>query len=117
MFGIILVFLPTGGLLELPKAFLDPRRPIKPTPEHMEEGLIPYIPELPIPAEGIINYNKTLTAIRGIQTSATGLESTCLVFAYGLGMTALNTIYSILDSNVLLVFRPVLHSSHAFENV
>ena len=52
----------------------------------MEEGLIPYIPELPIPAEGIINYNKTLTAIRGIQTSATGLESTCLVFAYGLGM-------------------------------
>lgn len=82
----ILIFLPSGGLLELPKAFLDPRRPIRPTPEHMEEGLIPYIPELPIPAEGIINYNKTLTAIRGIQTSGTGLESTCLVFAYGLDL-------------------------------
>jgi len=51
----------------------------------MEEGLIPYIPELPIPAEGIINYNQSLTSIRGIQTAATGLESTCLVFAYGLG--------------------------------
>ncbi|CAG2112877.1 unnamed protein product [Medioppia subpectinata] len=82
----ITIFLPSGGLLELPKAFLDPRRPLKPTPEHMEEGLIPYIPEIPIPAEGIINYNKTLTAIRGIQTSATGLESTCLVFAYGLDL-------------------------------
>ncbi|XP_054159039.1 ER membrane protein complex subunit 1-like [Oppia nitens] len=82
----ILIFLPSGGLLELPKAFIDPRRPLKPTPEHMEEGLIPYIPELPIPAEGIINYNKTLTAIRGIQTSPTGLESTCLVFAYGLDL-------------------------------
>jgi hypothetical protein len=78
--------MPSGGILELPKAFLDPRRPINPTPEHMEEGLIPYIPELPIPAEGIINYNQSLSSIRGIKTAATGLESTCLVFAYGLGI-------------------------------
>jgi len=83
----IAVSLPTGGLLELPKAFLDPRRPIKPTPEHQEEGLIPYVPELPIPSEALINYNKTIFGVKGIQTSPTSLESTSLVFAYGLGMS------------------------------
>ena len=81
----ILISLPTGGLLELPRAFLDPRRPIKPTQEHAEEGLIPYVPELPIPSEALINYNKTIFGVRGIQTGPTSLESTSLVFAYGLG--------------------------------
>lgn len=82
----LLISLPSGGLLELPKAFLDPRRPVNPTPEHREEGLIPYIPELPIPSEGIINYNKSLVQVRNILTAPSNLESTCLVFAYGLGM-------------------------------
>ena len=84
-----LVALSFGGILELPRAFLDPRRPLNPTLEEREEGLIPYIPELPIPSEGIINYNQTLTAISGIQTATTNLESTCLLFAYGLGILLL----------------------------
>ncbi|RWS21769.1 hypothetical protein B4U80_04341 [Leptotrombidium deliense] len=80
----LLIALPSGGILELPKAFVDPRRPIHPTPEHREEGLIPYVPELPIPSEGIINYNKSLVNVRDIVTAPSSLESTCLVFAYGL---------------------------------
>ncbi|KAJ6219092.1 hypothetical protein RDWZM_004904 [Blomia tropicalis] len=80
----ILISLPTGGLLELPRAFLDPRRPIKPSPESQEEGLIPYTPELPIPSEAMINYNQTIFGVKGITTSPTSLESTSLVFAYGL---------------------------------
>lgn len=71
--------------MDLPRAFLDPRRPIKPTQEHAEEGLIPYVPELPIPSEAMINYNQTIMAVKGIETSPTALESTSLVFAYGLG--------------------------------
>ena len=51
-----------------------------------EEGTLPYIPELPVHTEGIINYNKTLHHIRGIHTSPAGLESTSLVLSYGLGM-------------------------------
>ncbi|KAK2174177.1 hypothetical protein NP493_820g01017 [Ridgeia piscesae] len=86
-----LVFMPsfalqTGGILELPKALLDPRRPIVPTPEHREEGIMPYMPELPKPYEAIINYNQSVYKIQGIHTAPAGLESTCLVLCYGLDL-------------------------------
>lgn len=80
----VIAALPSGSLLEIPKIFLDPRRPINMLPEHREEGLIPYMPELPIPSESIINYDQTLMAVRKIVTSPAMLESTSLVFAYGL---------------------------------
>lgn len=82
----LIVALPNGGLLEMPKLFLDPRRPINMMMEHREEGLIPYMPELPIPSESIINYDQSLMKVRGITTSPAQLESTCLVFAYGLDL-------------------------------
>ncbi|XP_062611133.1 ER membrane protein complex subunit 1-like isoform X1 [Saccostrea cucullata] len=75
-----------GGLLALPKALLDPRRPLLPTQETMEEGTIPYIPELPVNAEAIINYNQSLYNVQGIHTSPAGLESTSLVLSYGLDL-------------------------------
>ncbi|XP_038062197.1 ER membrane protein complex subunit 1-like [Patiria miniata] len=80
----LLLALQSGGILALPKRFLDPRRPLAPTTEEKEEGLIPYLPELPIPHQSIINYNKTVLGIEGLLTSAAGLESTCLLLAYGL---------------------------------
>lgn len=79
----ILVALNNGGILEIPWIFLDPRRPVG---DIREEGVIPYIPELPVPAEAIINYNQTLSRVRSIYTAPSGLESTCLVFAYGLDL-------------------------------
>ena len=82
----LIIGIPSGGLLELPKAFLDPRRPQVLTPDHREEGLIPYIPELPIPSEGFINYNKSLMRVQRIEAAASGLESTCLIFASGLDL-------------------------------
>lgn len=75
--------------MELPRAFLDPRRPIHPTQEHAEEGLIPYVPELPIPSETIINYNQSVFSIRGIVSSPATLESTSLICAYGIGLSNL----------------------------
>nr|XP_018911918.1 PREDICTED: ER membrane protein complex subunit 1 isoform X1 [Bemisia tabaci] len=80
----VLVALSSGGILEIPWPFLDPRRPPVATPEMREEGVIPYIPELPIPSEAIINYNQTSFRLRGIHTIPSGLESTSLVLAYGL---------------------------------
>lgn len=79
---IFLVATTTGHLLEVPWAFLDPRRPLG---EPKEEGAIPYIPELPMPSESMINYNKSLMRVDGIYTTPSSLESTCLVFVYGLG--------------------------------
>ncbi|XP_050039237.1 ER membrane protein complex subunit 1 [Dermacentor andersoni] len=80
----VLLALPSGAILELPKALLDPRRPITPTALHREEGLVPYMPELPINAEHIVNYNQSVARVAGFATAASGLESTCLVVAYGL---------------------------------
>ena len=50
-----------------------------------EEGLVPYIPELPRMFEATINYNRSVYNVRKIHTAPAGLESTCLVLAYGLG--------------------------------
>ncbi|XP_067005032.2 ER membrane protein complex subunit 1 isoform X2 [Anabrus simplex] len=82
----ILVALTNGGILELPWMFVDPRRPITVTPEMREEGVIPYMPELPVSSESIINYNQTVQRVRGIHTAPSGLESTCLVLVYGLDL-------------------------------
>ena len=50
-----------------------------------EEGLVPYMPELPRPYDRIINYNQSVFNVRAIHTAPAGLESTSLVFCYGLG--------------------------------
>uniref|UniRef100_A0A8C0HTX1 ER membrane protein complex subunit 1 n=1 Tax=Balaenoptera musculus TaxID=9771 RepID=A0A8C0HTX1_BALMU len=68
----LLIGLPSGAILSLPKALLDPRRPEIPTEQSREENLIPYSPDVQIHAE------------RYLYTAPSGLESTCLVVAYGL---------------------------------
>ncbi|KAM3618234.1 uncharacterized protein V6R79_017759 [Siganus canaliculatus] len=80
----LLIGLPSGGILSLPKMFLDPRRPEIASEQSREENLIPYAPELLIRTEWFINYNQTVSRVRGIYTAPSGLESTCLVVAYGL---------------------------------
>ncbi|XP_015111319.1 ER membrane protein complex subunit 1 isoform X2 [Diachasma alloeum] len=80
----ILVALANGGILELPWMMLDPRRPTN--PELREEGVIPYMPEIPIHMDAIINYNQSVFRVSGIYTSPSGLESTCLIFAHGLDL-------------------------------
>lgn len=45
---------------------------------------MPYIPELPVATENILNYNQSVFRISGIKTCSSGLESTSLVLAYGL---------------------------------
>ncbi|CAI9605534.1 unnamed protein product, partial [Staurois parvus] len=78
------VGLPSGAIFSLPKALLDPRRPEIPTEYTREENLIPYTPDIQIHAERFINYNQTVSRMKGVYTAPSGLESTCLVVAYGL---------------------------------
>ncbi|XP_029663445.1 ER membrane protein complex subunit 1 isoform X2 [Formica exsecta] len=80
----IIVALANGGVLELPWMMVDPRRPTN--PEMREEGVIPYMPEIPIHMDAIINYNQSVSRVTGIHTSPSGLESTCLVFVHGLDL-------------------------------
>ncbi|CAH1784560.1 unnamed protein product [Owenia fusiformis] len=80
----IMIALKAGGIVEVQRQFLDARRPVIPKPEHREEGIIPYIPEIPLSFEQFINYNQSVFNIRGIHTSPSGLESTSLMIAYGL---------------------------------
>lgn len=57
---------------------------MQPVSEHLlsvlsEENLIPYAPELIVRTEWFINYNQSVSRVRGIHTAPSGLESTCLV--------------------------------------
>ncbi|XP_004529245.1 ER membrane protein complex subunit 1 isoform X1 [Ceratitis capitata] len=82
----VLIGTASGAIIEMPWALLDPRRPISSNTQGREEGAIPYIPELPLPTENIINYNQTIVRLSNIFTAPSGLESTCLVLATGLDM-------------------------------
>lgn len=94
----VAVGLSSGGIVEMPWHLLDPRRPVLGNNQPREEGTIPYMPELPLSSESIINYNKSISRPQGIYSAPSGLESTCLVVAYGLGESTdedwvLNSMY------------------------
>jgi len=83
----ILMSTSTGAIFDIPRQLLDPRRPNVNTPmDQREPGLPPYIPELVLAPEAILNYNQTVLSVRGIATAATGLESTSVVFVHGLDL-------------------------------
>ncbi|RRT80988.1 hypothetical protein B296_00022880 [Ensete ventricosum] len=63
-------------VLALDKRFLDPRRSVNPTQSEKEEGIIPLTDSLPIVPQGL----------RGIVTTPAKLESTSLVFSYGVDL-------------------------------
>ena len=55
-----------GWIQELPRAFVDPRRPVVgggPARVPGEGGVRPSVPELPIPPDAIINYNQTVRSL------------------------------------------------------
>lgn len=86
----ILLALPSGGIMELPRIVLQPRLSQQHYTQQIqdEDGVIhalPYVPELPMPADMIINYNQSIRRVEGIKTWPTRLESTCLVLVYGNG--------------------------------
>lgn len=81
---MISVGLSSGAIVEMPWHLLDPRRPTLNSNQPREEGTVPYMPELPLSSESIINYNQSVGRIKDIYTAPSGLESTCLVIAHGL---------------------------------
>ncbi|KAJ8927927.1 hypothetical protein NQ314_019557 [Rhamnusium bicolor] len=78
----LLISLSNGGVIEIPWLLLQPR--FNDVPCGPEESCIPYMPEVPLPNEAVINYNQTLGRISGIEVAPARLESTSHVLVHGL---------------------------------
>lgn len=75
------------AIISIPRYILDPRRPTDrdPTPqEASEEGLFRYSPILDLDAKFFLSHAREVMGIRKIISAPTLLESTSLVFAFGL---------------------------------
>ncbi|EMD34983.1 hypothetical protein CERSUDRAFT_116509 [Gelatoporia subvermispora B] len=71
----------------LPRRLLDPRRPHhKPTTEESEEWLMQYDPVIPDDPRRTLSHSYEVEHVRRIVTSPSLLESTSLVFAFGLDL-------------------------------
>ncbi|KAF5456499.1 hypothetical protein F2P56_025975 [Juglans regia] len=70
-------------VLALDKRYLDPRRSLDPTQAEKEEGIIPLTDSLPIIPQSYVTHALNVEGLRGIVTLPAKLESTTLVFAYG----------------------------------
>ncbi|KAI9850648.1 MAG: hypothetical protein M1838_005292 [Thelocarpon superellum] len=84
--GLLVTLDASNAILAIPRHVLDPRRPVgrDPTPAEMEEGLARYNARLDFSPESSLSHQREVMGIRHISTCPAVLESTSLVFAYGL---------------------------------
>ncbi|KAF4371448.1 hypothetical protein F8388_001976 [Cannabis sativa] len=73
-------------VLALDKRFLDPRRSANPSQAEREQGLVPLTDSLPINPQSYVTHSLKVEGLRGIVTVPARLESTTLVFAYGIDL-------------------------------
>lgn len=73
-------------VLALDKRFLDPRRTVNPTQSEKEEGILPLTDSLPIIPESYVSHALKVEGLKGIVTVPAKLESTTLVFTYGVDL-------------------------------
>lgn len=73
-------------VLALDKRFVDPRRSPNPTQAEKEEGLLPLTDALPIIPQSYVTHAFKVEGLKGIETIPAKLESTTLVFAYGVDL-------------------------------
>lgn len=76
----------SNSIIGIPRAVLDPRRPVgrDPTPAEAEEGLFRYSPGIEFDPKIVITHQREVAGIKSVITTPALLESTSLVFAYGL---------------------------------
>ncbi|KAI0292365.1 hypothetical protein B0F90DRAFT_1770565 [Multifurca ochricompacta] len=83
----IIVANANGQIQSFPRLLLNPRRSKdKPTAEEQEEWLVQYDPVLPDDAHRVLSHNYHVANVRHILTAPALLESTSLIFAYGLDL-------------------------------
>ncbi|KAG9004471.1 hypothetical protein FRB94_002342 [Tulasnella sp. JGI-2019a] len=83
----IIVNTDSNQVLSIPRRLLDPRRPNgAATPAEQEEGLIPFNVVLHDDARRILSHTKEVFNTKQILAAPVQLESTSLIFAYGLDL-------------------------------
>ena len=83
----LLAILPdSNGIVGIPYPVLDPRRPVgrDPTKDEQGEGLARYVPTIEFDPKWYLSHSRELLGVREIVTTAALVESTSLVFGYGL---------------------------------
>lgn len=83
---LLLCTLPaSNAIIGIPRPVLDPRRPVgrDPTAAETEEGLFKYNPFLEFDGRWYITHTRDVAGINTVLSSATLLESTSLIFAFG----------------------------------
>jgi len=83
----ILAVLPdSNAIVGIPYGVLDPRRPVNrdPTKDEQAEGLARYTPVIEFDPKWYLNHQREVIGVQEVVTSPALVESTSLVFAYGL---------------------------------
>lgn len=76
----------SNAIIGIPRFVIDPRRPVgrDPTPAEIEEGLFKYTPNLEFDGRWYLTHSRDVFGIRDVIVSPTLLESTGLIFAFGI---------------------------------
>ena len=76
----------SNSIVGIPRSVLDPRRPVgrDPTGLELEEGLFRYQPLIEFDPKLIISHKLEVIGVKNVITGPAILESTSLVFAYGI---------------------------------
>lgn len=85
----LLAYMPEAhSIIGIPRMLLEPRRPAgrDPTPAELEEGLSRYAPAIELDPRMAITHSRDVLGVRDIIAAPAILESTCLVFAYGVDL-------------------------------
>ncbi|CAK1365033.1 unnamed protein product [Cercospora beticola] len=85
---LLAVLADSSSLVGIPYQVLDPRRPVdrEPTKDEQMEGLVKYIPTIEFDPKWYLNHKRELLGITNVITSPALVESTSLIFAYGLDL-------------------------------
>lgn len=101
----LLVTLASHALVSIPRQVLDPRRPVGKAPSQaqaVEEGLTQYQPVIDLNPQWYLSHARDV-ALDHVIASPSGMESTSLVFAWGLDVfgtrVAPSFLFDILGSN------------------
>lgn len=83
---LIVTLSEANAIVGIPRYVIDPRRPVgrDPTTEEASEGLSKYTPMIPFDPKWHLTHKMEVVGVRDVITSPALLESTSLVFAYGL---------------------------------
>ncbi|CAO2652160.1 Nn.00g004430.m01.CDS01 [Neocucurbitaria sp. VM-36] len=83
----LLITVPSfSSIIGIPRSFIDPRRPIgrDANAHEQAEGLVKYTPLINFDPKWHLTHKYEVLGVKDIITSESGIESTSLVFAYGL---------------------------------